>query len=32
VPTLVELPFVRGLIDGNPEIDKAMDACIEKIV
>jgi Mrp family chromosome partitioning ATPase len=32
VPTLVELPFVRGLTQGNPEIDKAMDACVLKIL
>jgi Mrp family chromosome partitioning ATPase len=31
VPLLAELPFMRGLESGNPEIDKAMDACAAKI-
>jgi Mrp family chromosome partitioning ATPase len=31
VPLLAELPFLRGLENGDPEIDKAMDECAAKI-
>jgi len=31
VPTLAELPFLRGLENGNPEIDAMMDDCAAAI-